>query len=128
MKMKEILNESPEDVVARFYKESTADADRFYNLDCVKYKEKNKAYYESHFKDWYENEVTPIFSKPVGKPQAKYNNVPEGSKLESPGYRGLQYALAAAGLPYNHKVQKYEPNAAAVMSSDMNGAKNNNGQ
>ncbi len=128
MKFKEILKESPTDIVARFYKEASADSDRFYNLDDVKYKEKNAKYYEDHFKDWFAEEIVPVFTKPINKPQAKFNNKPEGTKLQSPGYRGLQYSLAAAGLPYNHNVQKYQPNAPAVMSSDLDGAKNNNGQ
>lgn len=129
MKIKDILlNESATDIVARFYKEASADSDRFYNLEDVKYKEKNAKYYDEHFKDWFAEDIVPVFTKPVHRPQPAYNSKPEGSHLQSPGYRGLQYALAAAGLPYNHAVQKYQPNAPAVMSSDMNGARNNNGQ
>lgn len=126
MKIKDILNESVTDIVARFYKEASADSDRFYNLEDVKYKEKNAKYYDEHFKEWFNEDIVPVFSKPVDRPQPGYNPKPEGSKLQSPGYRGLQYALAAAGLPYNHAVQKYRPNAPAVMSSEMDGARNNN--
>ena len=128
MKIKDILNESVTDIVARFYKEASADSDRFYNLEDVKYKEKNAKYYDEHFKEWFNEDIVPVFTKPVDTPQPGYNPKPEGSKLQSPGYRGLQYALAAAGLPYNHAVQKYRPNAPAVMSSEMDGARNNNGQ
>ena len=129
MKLKDLLNESATDIVARFYKEASADYDRHYNLEDVKYKKKNAEYYEEHFKEWFAEDIVPVFIKPVDKPQPLYNSKPEGSKLQTPGYRGLQYALAAAGLPYNHGVQKYQPNAPATMSSDMmNGARNNNGQ
>ncbi len=128
MKLKEILKESPTDVVARFYKEASADSDRFYNLEDVKYKEKNAKYYDKHFKEWFNEDIVPVFTKPTDRPQPAYNSIPQGSKLQSPGYRGLQYALAAAGLPYNHSVQKYQPAAPAVTSSEMNGARNNNGQ
>jgi len=129
MKIKDVLlNEGVTDIVARFYKEASADSDRYFNLEDVKYKEKNSKYYDEHFKQWFEEGVAPIFTKPVDTPQPKYNSKPEGSHLQSPGYRGLQYALAAAGLPYNHNVQKYQPNAPALMTTYMNAARNNNGQ
>ncbi len=87
----------------------------------------NAAYYEEHFKEWFNEDIVPVFTKPVDKPQPEYNTIPEGTKLQSPGYRGLQYALASAGLPYNHNVQKYQPTAPAVMSSEMDGmTKTNN--
>ena len=128
MKIKDLLNESVTDIVARFYKEASADSDRFYNLEDVKYKEKNKKYYDEHFKEWFAEDVVPVFTKPVDKPQKEYNPKPEGSKLQSPGYRGLQYALAAAGLPYNHNVQKYQPNSGALAASaNMDAVRNNNG-
>jgi len=127
MKFKEIIKESPTDVVARFYKEASADSDRLFNSENVKYKEKNNEYYEKHFKQWFSEEIVPVFTKPVSRPQPVYNNVPDNHKLQSPGYRGLQYALHHAGLPYNHNVQKYEPNTPAVVSTYMNGAQNSNG-
>ena len=128
MKIKDVLLESPTDVVARFYKEASVDSDRFYNLEDVKYKEKNKEYYDEHFKQWFAEDIVPVFTRPVSKPQPKYDSKPTGTHLQSPGYRGLQYALAAAGLPYNHSVQKYKPNAAALApSAEMDAARNNNG-
>lgn len=128
MKIKDILNEGVTDIIARFYKEASADSDRFYNLEDVQYKEKNAKYYDEHFKEWFAEDVVPVFTKPVTRPQPEYRPKPVGSALQSPGYRGLQYALAAAGLPYNHSVQKYNPAAPAVVSSEMDGARNNNGQ
>jgi len=127
MKLKDILKESPTDIVARFYKEASPKSDRFYNLEDVIYKEKNNEYYDEYFKKWFTEEITPVFTTPVTKAQPVYNSKPTGSNLQSPGYRGLQYALAAAGLPYNHNVQKYHPNAPALVSSDMDAARNNNG-
>ena len=129
MKLKDLLNESATDIVARFYKEASADTDRFFNLEDVKYKEKNAEYYDEHFKEWFAEDIVPVFTKPVTRPQPGYNPRPEGSKLQSPGYRGLQYALAAAGLPYNHGVQKYQPNSAALApSAEMDACRNNNSQ
>jgi len=129
MKIKEIINESATDVVARFYKEASKEADRFYNPEDVKYKDKNREYYDKYFKKWFESEEVPIFSKPVTKPQPEYTNIPKEGKLQSPGYRGFQYALAASGLPYDHNVQRYQPNLSkSIASQTMDGARNSNGQ
>jgi hypothetical protein len=129
MRIKEILNEEVTDLVARFYKEASADYDRFYNLEDVKYKEKNAVYYDEYFKKWFKDNETPVFTKPVDKSQPEYTNKPKKEKLQSPGYRGLQYALCAAGLPYDHNVQKYKPNLSqSIASHTMNGARNSNGQ
>jgi len=128
MKIKDVLLESPTDLVARFYKEAGEHYDKFYNPEDAKYKHKNKEYYDKHFKEWFAEEVVPVFTKPVDKPQPEYTVQPKEGKLQSPGYRGLQYALARSGLPYNHHVQKYEGGLPAAMASYMNGARNNNGQ
>ena len=73
-----------------------------------------------------------MFKDPVTPAQPEFTNEPKQGKLQSPGFRGLQYALAAAGLPYNHNVQKYEVNASKIVataaSDAMNAARNNNGQ
>lgn len=129
MKFTDLLLESPTDTVARFYKEAGKDYEKFYNLEVVKYQDKNTKYYDEYFKKWFSEGVVPVFTKPVDKPQPEYTNIPKGSKLQSPGYRGLQYALAAAGLPYNHKVQKYEPDPSKMFASQtMDACRNNNGQ
>ena len=125
MNFKDLLNESATDIVARLYKESSAKSEKFYNPENVKYKNQNKVYYENFFKDYFKEEITPVFTKPVDKPQKQYTNVPKDGKLQSPGYRGLHYALQAAGLPYDHNVQKYDPPAPAVMSSELNSVRNN---
>lgn len=117
MKIKDILLESPTDVVARFYKEAGADYEKFYNPEVVKYRDKNSKYYDEHFKGWFNEGIVPVFTKPVDKAQPVYNNVPQGSKLQSPGFRGLQYALAAAGLPYNHNVQEYKTDPNRMLAS-----------
>ena len=129
MKIKDVLFESPTDTVARFYLEASKDSDRFFNPEDVKYKEKNQKYYEEYFKDWFNEGVVTVFSKPVDKAQAEYTNKPKADKNQSPGYRGLQYALAAAGLPYNHNVQAYHVNAARMLAAQtMDAARNSNGQ
>lgn len=128
MNLKDLLNESATDIVARFYKEASVDSERMLNADNVKYKNKNKEYYEENFKEWFAEDIVPVFTKPTGKTQKPYTTIPTGSKLQSPGYRGLQYSLAAAGLPYNHKVQKYQPSAPAVTSAEMDAVRHNNGQ
>jgi hypothetical protein len=125
MKLKDLLNESATDIVARFYKEAGEKTEQYYNPEVVKYKEKNAKYYDEHFKQWFSEEVVPVFTKPVTKPQPEYTNHPKQGKLQSPGYRGFQYALAAAGLPYNHDVQAYAPNASKLVATQaIDNAKN----
>ena len=128
MKLKEFLGESATDIVARFYKEAGHDYEKFYNPEDVKYKEKNKEYYDEHFKEWFKEDVVPVFTKPTTKPQPEYTNRPGNGKVQSPGFRGLHYALAAAGLPYDHKVQQYKENPYRMLASQtMDGTRNNNG-
>ena len=129
MKIKEFLKESSTDIVARLYKEAGSQYEKFYNPEDVKYKNKNKKYYDKHFKKWYDDDIVPVFTKPYTKPQPAYTNSPKEGKLQTPGYRGLQYARAAAGLPYDHEVQRYEPNPNRMIASQtMDGARNANGQ
>jgi len=129
MKISDLLNESVTDVVARFYLEASQKMDKFYNPEDVRYKEKNHEYYDKHFKKWFSEDVVPVFTKPTTKPQPEYTVQPKQGKLQSPGYRGKQYALARAGLPYDHKVQAYSPNLANIVAPNtMDGARNNNGQ
>lgn len=129
MKIKDILLESSTDTVARFYIDASKEYDRFYNPEDAKYREKNQSYYQKHFKEWFEHNQTPIFTKPTEPAQPEYRNRPQPGQQQSPGYRGLQYALAAAGLPYDHRVQRYEPNMAKMIAPQaMDAARNSNGQ
>ena len=129
MKLKELIFESPVDTVARFYKEASKASERQYNPEAVKYKEQNSKYYDQHFKKWFNEDIVPVFTKPLDSIQPVYNNVPQGSKLQSAGFRGLQYALASAGLPYNHNVQEYKPDPNRMFASQtMDGTRNANAQ
>lgn len=116
MRIKDVLNESVTDIVARFYREASQSYDKFYNPEDAKYKNKNHEYYDEHFKQWFKEEVVPVFTKPTTKPQPEYTNIPKQGKVQSPGFRGLQYALHAAGLPYDKHVQKYEPNIGSIVA------------
>ena len=70
-----------------------------------------------------------MFKKPVTEAQPEYRPFPKEGKLQSPGYRGLHYSLAAADLPYDHQVQRYKPDPQRVLATQtMDGARNNNGQ
>lgn len=129
MKLKEIILESPTDVVARFYVEAGNAYDKFYNPEDVKYKEKNQKHYDEYFKEWYSEETVPIFTKPTTKPQPEYTNQPKPGKIQSPGYRGLNYALARSGLPYDKNVQPYRTDLNKTLApKTMDGARNSNGQ
>lgn len=129
MKVKDLLLESSADIVARFYVEASLEYDKFYNPEDSQYKEKNQSYYKKHFKEWFQQHQTPVFSKPCEPAQPPYRNRPQPNQQQSAGYRGLQYSLAAAGLPYDHNVQRYEPNMAKMIAPQtMDAARNSNGQ
>ena len=127
MKVHDILNESVTDIVARLYKEASEGFDQHYNKEDADYKTKNKKYYNEYFKEWFKEDIVPVFTKPVDKPQHEYTTDPKPGKLQTPGFRGLNYALAAAGLPYDHSVQGYENNASRIVASQtMDAARGNN--
>ena len=126
MKLRDILKESSTDLVARFYKEAGEKFDKFYNPEDAKYKNLTKEYYDEYFESWFKDGKVPVFEKPINKSQPEYTVKPKEGKLQSPGYRGLQYALAKAGLPYNHNVQRYEADPARIISEQaMDNFKNN---
>ena len=110
MKIKEFLTESSTDLVARFYKQASREVDEQYNPEAVQISDMNKEYYKEFFHDWFTEGLAPVFTKPVTKPQPAYRPEPQPGQRQSPGYRGQQYAKCAAGMPYNHKVQNYDPN------------------
>lgn len=108
MKIKDLLTESTvTDIVARFYVQASEDSDRFYNPEIAKYKEKTRAFYEEFFEEWFKDEEVSVQLKPLTKSQPPYTVKPKPGKSQSPGYRGLQYAKARAGMPYDHNVQRY---------------------
>lgn len=96
MKIKELLFESPFDLVAGYYKEATKDYDQCYNGEATLIAKRNKEYYEEYFKEWFEDGVVPVFEKPVLKAQPSYDHNPKKGQSQSPGYRGKQYALSRA--------------------------------
>ena len=109
MLIKEILKESSTDLVARYYVQASEEYEKHYNGEAAHFAEMNKEYYKEYFEDWFKNGTVPIFEKPVTPAQPEYRNKPREGQVQSPGYRGKQYALKAAGLPYDHHVQKYTP-------------------
>lgn len=115
MKIKDFLTESTvTDIVARFYLQASEDSDRYYNPEIARYKDKTHAYYKEFFEDWFDKEIVPVQEKPVTKPQPPYTVTPKQGKSQSPGYRGLQYARAHAGLPYDHNVQRHDSRPPAI--------------
>ena len=92
MKIFEVLNESPTDIVARFYKEAATDFDTLYNPEDDLYKRQNQKYYQNYLKDQPADVSTSVFKTPVERPSKKYSNNPD-SHIESPGRRGLKSVL-----------------------------------
>lgn len=106
MKIRDVLTESTvTDIVARFYVQASEDSDRYYNPEVSEYKDKNKAFYKKFFEEWFDKEIVPVFTQPTDKSQPPYTVDPKPGKSQSPGYRGLQYARARSGMPYDKNVQ-----------------------
>lgn len=123
MKLRELLNESPTDVVARLYKEASEDYDRKFNTDAAAYKTKNSEYYQKHFENWKETGITPVFDKPIEKDPHPYTNQPDDTREKSPGYRGLHRALKASNLPYDADAGSREDPTAIISRDAVNSLK-----
>jgi len=107
MKIKDILNESCTDLVAKYYVEASEEFEEHYNGEAHFFADKNKEYYDKYFKEWFEDGKVPVFDKPITPAQPPYRHNPKKGDPQSPGYRGKQYALARAGLPYDHNVHGF---------------------
>lgn len=118
MKLLELLNESPVDLVAKYYKDASKSLDNRYNCEANYFADINKEYYENNFKEFYENGTIPVFDKPAKPTEASYDHNPKKNDRQSPGYRGKQNALKAAGLPYNKYTQNYDASQVPAAQSD----------
>jgi hypothetical protein len=119
MKLRELLNESPTDLVARYYIEASDEYESYYNGEAHHFANENKEYYKEYFENWFKNGTVPVFEKPVTPAQPEYRHNPLPGQQQSPGYRGKQNALKAAGLPYDHHVQNYNPRQQPYGTSGM---------
>ncbi len=117
MKIRELIYESPTDIVARLYKEADSDYDRKYNTDAAKYQAKNKDYYDKHFADWQKSGQTPVFTKPTESDPHPFTNQPKSDREQSPGYRGLHRARKAAALPHDANA-RYVMDPTAIIAKD----------
>jgi hypothetical protein len=111
MKIKEIINESSTDLVARFWKEGDLSIDEMLNTEANEIINKNKSYYQKYFKKCLEHGVTPVFTDVDNNPtksNEKWNTYPSPDVRQTAGYRGKQHALARAGIPHQTP-QKYDP-------------------
>lgn len=99
MNLKDILNESSTDLVARYYRApDDANADRL-NMQAEKVARENREHYEKYFGDFFKFGDTPIFTSRDNNPtDAKpLNNKPEDPQHASNGYRGIQRAMQISG-------------------------------
>lgn len=117
MRISEILTHSVTDTVARHYKEASASTDEYYNPESVDYMRKNREYYQKYFADSAKTGATPVFTGQVDKPLPKYNVVPKRGERQSPGYRGLQYTKARAGMDYDRNTQAPVRGSSIPLSS-----------
>jgi len=109
MKIKDILNESSTELVARFHKSSQEDIDQYFNSEAHGYAESTRDYY----KQFFEQHPTPVFLNTSNLEEDQsvedWTNKPYDSEPQSAGYRGQQTALERAGLPRDKNVQGYDP-------------------
>ena len=119
MKFSELINDSPAINAARFYKFPAACAN--YNSNTKRLSSHTQKFYKDNFGSWYEKGVVPVFTKPddVDTKAPKLSSIPGDGKVQSPGYRGLQKALALGGLPHA-KVVKPKQDMSAELTASLN--------
>lgn len=99
MKIHEIINESCDAELSKFYKLPNKDFDQQYNPEAVSFAQKNHDYYDSYFKDWEKTGKIPVFDKPNPKnKQPPYTNIPKDPETGSAGYRGNRKSLKVADI------------------------------
>lgn len=107
MKIKEIITESPTDLVAHYHVQASSKIDQYMNSVARQYAEQTKEYYKKNFKKFLDNGNIPVFTESP-KDERQWSVQPDEEAYQSPGYRGKQYAAARANQPYDKKVQKHE--------------------
>lgn len=110
MKLKDILNESPTELVARFHDSSHEEIDSYFNPEADDYANSTREYYEQFFKQ----DPTPVFLETSNieedQDAVDWSNKPVDTEQQSPGYRGQQTALKRTDMPHDKDVQGYDPN------------------
>jgi hypothetical protein len=100
MNIKDILLESPTDLIARYHRtpKACAAADRL-NQVAEKFAEQNKEHYMSYFGEFYKNGSTPVFTTEDNNvtEATPLNNKPEDPQHASNGYRGIRRAMQLSG-------------------------------
>jgi len=114
MKIKDLINEDCTDLVAKYYVDASKSLDDKFNPEAAYNSRRNK----EHYTDWNKTGLAPIITKPGKSHQPKYNHNPEGSEVQTPGYRGKQTALKRAGLPYDKHTQA--PNLSGMVPVSSN--------
>jgi hypothetical protein len=119
MKIKEILNESPTDLVAHYHVQGTSDIDQFMNSVARQYSDQTKEYYKNNFKTFFQSGVAPVFTESP-EDEYKWSTQPAKDSYQSAGYRGKQYAAARAKQPYDKNVQNQPIAAIGIEQSKGN--------
>lgn len=119
MKIKEILTESPTDLVAHYHVQEESDIDAFMNAVAQQYAEQTEEYYKENFKSFFQHGIVPVFTESP-EDEEKWSPKPIKDSYQSPGYRGKQYVSARAGQPYDKNVQKRAIAAIGIEQSKGN--------
>jgi hypothetical protein len=105
MKIKDILNESYTDLVARYHRGHTDEITDRLNPEASQYRDMVKEYYKDFFT---QDGNTPVFSRStnfVDSTATAWTTKPEKHVKQSAGYRGQQYAKARANIPHDKNTQ-----------------------
>lgn len=103
MKLRDILNESNTDHIAKYYRNrSSYEPD---NAEANEYADRNKDHYRKLFRDFYKRGEMIIYDTDDHHPkQDPMTTKPEKDDRKSAGYRGNQVAKRRAGLKYDKDV------------------------
>lgn len=119
MKIKDIITESPTDLVAHYHTIEDSDIDAFMNSVAHQYSEQTEEYYKNNFKHFFKSGIVPVFTESP-EDETKWSPEPAKDAYQSPGYRGKQYASSRANLPYDKNVQKHAVPALGIEQSKGN--------
>lgn len=100
MRIKEIISESPSDLIARYHDMSRGDF--VPNPEAETFAEVNREYYQRFFKDFFDTDEVFVFDKNDGTEQYDpMTTIPKDGDRYSAGYRGKQLALKHSGQKYD---------------------------
>lgn len=109
MRLYEILNEGVTDLVAHYYPDADPNEDNAMNPAVKTYHDENAKHYKRYFEDFYKTGQAPIINDKGDEDAESWTAKPKKHEIQSPGYRGREYAKSRAGQEYDQEVQPFAP-------------------